>query len=111
MILVTGAGGRLGGRVARLLADQGQEVVGTDQREAPEGFEPNYVVADLCDRKKVSELVADADSVIHMGAIPGPGGDPEETFDNNMLSTFKCDPINNRIFDDLNNKGFSFLTN
>jgi nucleoside-diphosphate-sugar epimerase len=88
MILVTGAGGRLGGRVARLLADQGQEVVGTDQREAPEGFEPNYVVADLCDRKKVSELVADADSVIHMGAIPGPGGDPEETFDNNMLSTF-----------------------
>jgi nucleoside-diphosphate-sugar epimerase len=74
--------------VVRLLSEAGKEVVGTDQKEKPEGFETTYIQTDLLDRKRVGELVAGADSVIHMGAIPGPGGDPEETFDNNTLSTF-----------------------
>ncbi len=88
MILVTGAGGRLGGRVVQRLADVGHEVVGTDQAVEPEGFGARFVQTDLGDRAKVNELVAGAEAIIHMGAIPGPGGDPEETFDNNTLSTF-----------------------
>lgn len=88
MILVTGAAGRLGGMVTRLLVDSGREVVGTDQRTKPEGFGATFVQADLCDQGKVDALVADAGAVIHMGAIPGPGGDPKEAFDNNTLSTF-----------------------
>ena len=88
MILVTGAAGRLGGSVVHLLKDRGDEVVGTDQRPKPDGFPCEFAEVNLRDRKKTSELVADADAVIHMGAIPGPGGDPAETFDNNTLSTF-----------------------
>ena len=88
MILVTGAAGRLGGMVVQMLNDAGKEVLGTDQKEQPQEFGARYVQADLCDRETVNGMVAEAEAVIHMGAIPGPGGDPQETFDNNTLSTF-----------------------
>ena len=88
MILVTGAAGRLGGMVVQMLHDVGKQVLGTDQKEQPEAFGARYVQADLCDRETVTGLVAEAEAVIHMGAIPGPSGDPRETFDNNTLSTF-----------------------
>ena len=88
MILVTGAAGRLGGSVVRLLVNDGREVVGTDRRTPPDGFPTTFVEADLCDGGSTRDLVDGADAVIHMGAIPGPGRDPEETFGNNMVSTF-----------------------
>ena len=88
MILVTGAAGRLGRRVVQLLVDKGYDVVGTDQvayDETPTVF----VQADLGDATKVDELVADAEAVIHMGAIPGPRNKtPRTPFDNNVRSTF-----------------------
>ena len=89
MILVTGAAGRLGTRVVRLLVERGDEVVGTDQHPAPEGFPAPFHERDLCDRAATEALVADADAVVHMGAIPGPsGGAGERIFDNNVTSTF-----------------------
>lgn len=88
MILVTGAAGRLGGLVVQRLIDQGYDVVGTDRRPCKDSPSP-FVQADLCDADKVSELVADAEAVIHMGAIPGPNsGMPYEIFENNGQSTF-----------------------
>jgi UDP-glucose 4-epimerase len=89
MILVTGAAGRLGSRVLQLLVERGVEVVGTDQRPAPPGFPAPFHELDLCDRQQTRSLVADADAVLHMGAIPGPGSQPpERIFDNNVVGTF-----------------------
>jgi len=88
MILVTGAAGRHGGIVAQQLIEAGKEIVGTDQRPAPDGFGATFVEADLCDLKRVQALVADADAVVHMGAIPGPGSDKDAIFHNNMISTW-----------------------
>ena len=88
MILVTGAAGRLGQRVVQLLIDRGDNVVGTDVRPLEDSPSP-FIEADLCDTDRVNELVANADAVIHMGAIPGPRqGEPYEIYRNNGQSTF-----------------------
>ena len=88
MILVTGAAGRLGNRVARLLIDRGYDVLGTDQVE-PEGLPTRFLLGDLCDREVADGLLDGVEAIIHMGAIPGPGrGDPRVIFANNVESTF-----------------------
>ena len=88
MIVVTGAAGRLGNRVARLLLERGYDVLGTDQVE-PEGLPTRFVLGDLCERETVDGLLDGAEAVIHMGAIPGPrSAKPRVTFANNVESTF-----------------------
>ena len=88
VIVVTGAAGRLGNRVARLLLERGYDVLGTDQVE-PEGFPTRFVVGSLCDKEMVGGLVNGAEAVIHMGAIPGPvRAEPRVIFANNVESTF-----------------------
>ena len=87
MILVTGAAGRLGRRVVRQLMDKGYHVLGTD-RVAFEDSPSPFVQAELRDTERANALLTDAEAVIHMGAIPGPGADRYETFKNNVLSTF-----------------------
>ena len=78
----------MGSRVVQVLLDRGYDVLGTDRR--PKEDSPSPVgEADLCDAEKVTELVADVEAVIHMGAIPGPAGDaPYEIYQNNGQSTF-----------------------
>ena len=87
MVLVTGAAGRLGRLVVLRLIDKGYRVLGTD-REAFEDSPSPFVQAELCDMEQANALLANAEAVIHMGAIPGPGTDEYETFRNNTLSTF-----------------------
>ena len=88
MILVTGAAGRLGKRVVERLIARGYDVLGTD-RIPLDDSPASFVQADLGDVERVDELLADADAVIHMGAIPGPiDGEPREIFENNVRSTF-----------------------
>ena len=88
MIVVTGAAGRLGNRVARLLLERGHDVLGTDQVE-PEGLPTRFVLGDLCDREMVDGLLDGAEALIHMGAIPGPRRvEPRVIFANNVESTF-----------------------
>jgi nucleoside-diphosphate-sugar epimerase len=88
VIVVTGAAGRLGGRVATLLLERGYEVLGTDRFE-PQNLATEFVLGDLCDREMVDGLLAGAEAVVHMGAIPGPGrGEPRTIFANNVESTF-----------------------
>ena len=84
MILVTGAAGRLGRRVVLRLIDKGYCVLGTD-REAFEDSPSPFVQAELWDMEEANAFLADAEAVIHMGAIPGPGTDEYETFKNNAL--------------------------
>jgi UDP-glucose 4-epimerase len=88
MIVVTGAGGRLGRLVADRLVRAGKDVVGTDRVPA-ESPDFKFVLGDLSDAGMVSELVRGADAVVHMGAIPGPRSRGQiETFENNVSSTF-----------------------
>ena len=84
MILVTGAAGRLGRRVVRQLMDKGYHVLGTD-RVAFEDSPSPFVQAELCDTEWAKALLTDAEVVIYMGVIPGPGADRYETFENNTI--------------------------
>jgi UDP-glucose 4-epimerase len=88
MILVTGAAGRQGKGVVRRLVEQGYDVLGTDRVSCDDSPVP-HVQGDLCDPMKVAELLTGVESVIHMGAVPGPEGtDAHHTFSNNVQSTF-----------------------
>ena len=88
MIVVTGAAGRLGRRVVQRLIGKGYDVLGTDRIPHSESPSP-FVQTDLCNAEKTTELLTDAEAVIHMGAIPGPRSDtPHEVSENNIQSTF-----------------------
>ncbi len=88
MIVVTGAAGRLGRRVVQRLVDQGREVLATDQ-VAADDLPVEFARCDLVDGMAVEGILKGAESVVHMGAIPGPlAEDPMNIFDNNVTSTF-----------------------
>ena len=74
MIVVTGAAGRLGRLVVRLLVDKGYDVLATD-RVAFDESPAEFVHADLGDPSSVGRILKGAEAVIHMGAIPGPTRD------------------------------------
>jgi nucleoside-diphosphate-sugar epimerase len=86
-VLVTGAAGRLGSAVLRVLAAQGAAVVGLD-RVDPGGVE-TFFTGSAGDVDLVARAVAGVDAVIHLAAIPRPTlGAPEEVFVNNAAATF-----------------------
>ncbi len=88
MIVVTGAAGRLGRRVAQLLAEQGKEVLATDQVDAND-LPTEFVRCDLGDAAAVNGVLKGAESVVHMGAIPGPTrAEPRAIFENNVSADF-----------------------
>jgi nucleoside-diphosphate-sugar epimerase len=71
-IIVTGAGGFVGSRLARALA--GHEVVALDSLPAGIPDLPNVtsVVGDLCDSEVlVAALAAGCDAVVHLATVPG----------------------------------------
>ncbi|MXX53633.1 MAG: NAD(P)-dependent oxidoreductase [Dehalococcoidia bacterium] len=88
MIVVTGAAGRLGRMVVQLLVDQDRKVLATDRLDADD-LPTEFVRCALADADAVESLLKEAESVIHMGAIPGPlREDPKVIFDNNVSSTY-----------------------
>ena len=87
-IVVTGAGGRLGQVVVDLLKSEGMDVLGVD-RQFPGGLDGTRLVADLQDLGQVYGALAGADAVVHLAAVPSPGGFPAETvFGNNTMAQF-----------------------
>ena len=88
MIVVTGAAGRLGRRVVQLLVDQGRDVPATDQVDADD-LPAEFVRCRLQDANAVEGVLKGAESVVHMGAIPGPlREDPRVIFENNVSCDF-----------------------
>ncbi|GIH06735.1 NAD-dependent epimerase [Rhizocola hellebori] len=80
-VVVTGAAGKVGSVVVRRLVQCGHDVVATDLKSGQR--------ADLCDLGQVFGVFAGADAVVHLGAIPAPGGyPPEQVFANNAISQF-----------------------
>ena len=88
MIAVTGAAGRLGRMVVQMLVAQNREVIATDRLPADD-LPAKFVRCDLADAEAVEDILKDAESVVHTGAIPGPlREDPRAIFDNNVSSAF-----------------------
>jgi nucleoside-diphosphate-sugar epimerase len=86
-VLVTGAAGRLGSAVLRVLAAHGAAVVGLDRTD-PGGTETFYA-GSAGDVDLVAKAMAGVDTVIHLAAIPAPDlGTPEDVFIGNASATF-----------------------
>src|SRR6476659_7238766 len=78
-IVVTGGSGKAGRWVVRRLREAGHD-------GSPHG---QCVLADLTDLGQTLEVVAGADAVVHLAAIPAPEIRPAgETFRNNAMSTY-----------------------
>ena len=87
-IVVTGGSGKAGRWVVRDLREHGHDVLNVDLKHdgSPHG---QCVLADLTDLGQAHDLIAGADAVVHLAAIPAPelraAGD---TFRINTLSTY-----------------------
>lgn len=87
-IVVTGANGRLGRAVVAQLLERGMEVVGLD-KEIVRQSGASMIRVDLCDLGQVFGALVGAEAIIHLGAIPSPGGwPPEVVYHNNVMSQF-----------------------
>jgi nucleoside-diphosphate-sugar epimerase len=85
-ILVTGGSGKLGRAVLADLRQHGYRVLNAD-RQPTEGV--HTVKTDLCDLGQVYGVASRAGAIVHLAAIPAPGGyPPEVVFQNNVMSTF-----------------------
>ncbi len=87
-IVVTGGTGKAGRWVVRDLREHGHEVLNVDlvRDGGPHG---STLSADLTDLGQCHDVIAGADAVVHLAAVPAPGLRPEgETFRNNILATY-----------------------
>ena len=87
-IVVTGGSGKAGRWVVRDLRARGHDVLNVDLQHdgSPHG---QCMLADLTDLGQAIELLAGADAVVHLAAIPAPElRAPGETFRVNTLSTY-----------------------
>jgi nucleoside-diphosphate-sugar epimerase len=87
-IVVTGGSGKAGRWVVRDLRDRGHDVLNVDviHDGSSHGL---CVLADLTDVGQCHEVVAGADAVVHLAAIPAPEiRSAGETLRNNALSTY-----------------------
>jgi nucleoside-diphosphate-sugar epimerase len=87
-IVVTGGSGKAGRWVVRRLREAGHRVLNVDvvHDGGPHG---DTALVDLTDLGQCHEVVAGADAVVHLAAIPAPDIKPAgETFRNNAMSTY-----------------------
>ena len=89
-VVVTGGSGKAGRWVVSDLRAHGHEVLNVDL--AHDGSSHGQcVLADLTDVGQCHEVIAGADALIHLAAIPAPEiRPPAETFRNNTISTYNA---------------------
>lgn len=87
-VVVTGGTGKAGRWVVRDLREHGHDVLNVDLvRDA--GLHGSTLAVDLTDLGQCHDVIAGADAVVHLAAVPAPGLRPEgETFRNNILATY-----------------------
>lgn len=86
-VVVTGGAGKAGRATVADLVEHGHEVLDVDlaRHDSP----APTLVTDLTELGQAFEVLAGADAVVHLAAIPAPGLSPAgETFRNNTLSTY-----------------------
>lgn len=87
-IVVTGGSGLLGREVIKEFIDHGYEVVNADIKH-PKEVLCRTVITDLTNLGEVYGVLAGADGVVHLAAIPVAYSHPNEvTFQNNVMSTY-----------------------
>jgi NAD(P)-dependent dehydrogenase (short-subunit alcohol dehydrogenase family) len=88
-VLVTGATGRVGRPAVARLASRGHEVLAVGRAPTADIPGARYAPCDLFDARALADAMTGADAVVHLAAIPGPGGFfPHEVFHANALGTF-----------------------
>lgn len=86
--VVTGGSGKAGRWVVEALRGQGHDVLNVDASHDGSAH-GQCVVADLTDHGQATELIAGAEAVVHLAAIPAPDVRSDaETFRINILSTY-----------------------
>ncbi|MEH7095861.1 NAD-dependent epimerase/dehydratase family protein [Neobacillus vireti] len=87
-VVITGGSGLLGRDVIKEFLDHGYEVVNADMKYPQEQL-CRTVITDLTKLGEVYGVLAGADAVIHLAAIPVAYSHPNEvTFQNNVMSTY-----------------------
>src|SRR5690348_7520633 len=85
-VLVTGGSGKVGKWVIADLQAHGYSVINADRQRAAT---VHTMDVDLCNMGHVYAAMAGVDAVVHLAAIPSPGGNPPEVvFHTNVMSTF-----------------------
>lgn len=68
-MLVTGASGRLGGRLLPLLRERGWRIRALVHRHAPAAAADESIQGDLLDRESLGRATRDVDAVVHLAAV------------------------------------------
>ncbi len=88
-IVVTGGNGKAGRWVVRDLREHGHSVLSVDLRHDSWEWDDRCRIADLTDADQALEVLAGADAVVHLAAVPAPGIRPAaDTFRINATSTY-----------------------
>jgi UDP-glucose 4-epimerase len=92
-VVVTGSRGKVGRAATQAFVDAGHDVLGVDLVrpvfDAGVVVPGRYQMADLTDPGSAYAVVAGADAVVHIAAIPQPTGNPPHVvFQTNVMSTF-----------------------
>ncbi|QAY65285.1 NAD-dependent epimerase/dehydratase family protein [Paenibacillus protaetiae] len=87
-VVITGGSGMLGRWVVRHFAEHGYDVLNVDVRRPDEPV-GRSIIANLEDLGETYGVLAGADAVVHLAAIPAAHlRTPEVTFRNNVMSTY-----------------------
>jgi UDP-glucose 4-epimerase len=87
-IAVTGGSGRIGRAVVELALAHGHSVVSIDRALPVEGAvrtDVTFVQADITHYADVEQALGGCDALVHLAAIPSPGGQPDHVVHNNNV--------------------------
>lgn len=87
-VLITGAGGRIGGSLAELLRDQYDLRLLYHQRIPETPPVEDWLKMDLSNIDRLEEALQGVDAIVHMAADPSPYAAWESVLENNIIGTY-----------------------